>query len=330
MKGYSRYFSLFFLFIGTMHAQHTNSNKEAFAHTFSIVARDSITGEMAVGVQSHWFSVGNSVPWGKSGVGVVATQSFVNPAYGPNGLQLMEKGMSAKNALTKLTKEDEGRDYRQVAFLASSGKPDAYTGAKCVESADQIVGENFSVQANMMLNDNVVPAMAEAFRKNNDLPIAERVVAVLKAAQHAGGDIRGRQSAALIVVGPKPVENPWEEHTIDLRVDDNANPVQELERLLKTARAYEYMNRGDLAVEAEDMQKALEEYGAAEALFPDNLEMSFWKAVALANSGNVQDAKSIFKRIFAKNENWCLMIKRLVKPGLLTVTPDQLKEITEL
>lgn len=119
----------------------------------------------------------------------------------------------------------------------------------------------------MMLNDNVVPAMAEAFRKNNDLPIAERVVAVLKAAQKAGGDIRGRQSAALIVVGAKPVDNPWEEHTIDLRVDDNANPVQELERLLKTARAYEYMNRGDLAVEAEDMQKALEEYGAAEAFF---------------------------------------------------------------
>lgn len=219
---------------------------------------------------------------------------------------------------------------RYVAFLASSGKPDAYTGAKCVESAAQIVGENFSVQANMMLNDNVVPAMAEAFRKNNDLPIAERVVAVLKAAQKAGGDIRGRQSAALIVVGAKPVDNPWEEHTIDLRVDDNANPVQELERLLKTARAYEYMNRGDLAVEAEDMQKALEEYGAAEALFPDNLEMSFWKAVALANSGKMQEAKPIFKRIFAKNENWRTMIKRLVKPGLLTITPDQVQEIMEL
>lgn len=330
MKAYLYFSSLFLLFIGTVHAQHTDSNKGAFAHTFSIVARDSVTGEMAVGVQSHWFSVGTSVPWGKSGVGVVATQSFVNPAYGPNGLQLMQEGMSAKDALTKLTKEDEGRDYRQVAFLASSGKPDAYTGAKCVKYAGQIVSENFSVQANMMLNDNVVPAMAEAFRKNNSLPLAERVVAVLKAAQQAGGDIRGRQSAALIVVGAEPAENLWEEHKIDLRVDDNDNPVQELERLLKTARAYEYMNRGDLAVEANDMQKALKEYGAAEALFPDNLEMSFWKAVALANSDKMKEAKPIFKRIFDKNENWRLMVKRLVKPGLLTATPAQVEEIIKL
>jgi uncharacterized Ntn-hydrolase superfamily protein len=330
MKRYLRHSILLLLFIGTLQAQHTNSAKEAFAHTFSIVARDSITGEMAVGVQSHWFSVGTSVPWGKSGVGVVATQSFVNPAYGPNGLQLMQDGMSAKDALNKLTKEDEGRDYRQVAFLASSGKPNAYTGAKCVEYAGQIVDENFSVQANMMLNDKVVPAMAEAFRKNNDLPIAERVVAVLKAAQQAGGDIRGRQSAALIVVGAELAENPWEEHTIDLRVDDNDNPVKELERLLKTARAYQYMNRGDLAVEANDMQKALAEYGAAESLFPDNLEMSFWKAVSLANSGEMQEAKPIFKRIFAEDENWRLMIKRLVKPGLLTATPAQVEEITKL
>ncbi|HEA30303.1 MAG TPA: DUF1028 domain-containing protein [Leeuwenhoekiella sp.] len=330
MKEYLLCLSIFLLLTCPAQAQHTNADQEAFAHTFSIVARDSVTGEMAVGVQSHWFSVGTSVPWGASGVGVVATQSFINPAYGPKGLQLMQDGMSATDALKKLTGEDEGRDYRQVAFLASSGKPDAYTGAKCVESAAQIIGDDFSVQANMMLNDNVVPAMAEAFRINNNLPLAERVMEVLKAAQAAGGDIRGRQSAAIIVVGAEPVQNSWEDHKIDLRVDDNAHPVQELERLLKTARAYEYMNRGDLAVEANDMQKALEEYGAAEALFPDNLEMSFWKAIALANSGELEEAKPIFKRIFEQDENWRTMIKRLVKPGLLTVTPAQVQEITQL
>ena len=321
---------LMILMSSSLLAQHTNNRDEAFAHTFSIVARDTVTGEMAVGVQSHWFSVGSLVSWGKSGVGVVATQSFVNPAYGPNGLALMAEGKSAEEALTQLIAQDEGKDYRQVAFLDVNGNAFAYTGAKCVESAHQITGENFSVQANMMLNDDVVPAMAEAFENNSDLPLAERVVAVLRAAQEAGGDIRGKQSSALIVVGAERVENPWEEHKIDLRVDDHANPIEELDRLLKTARAYEYMNRGDLAVEANDMDKALEQYGTAEKMFPDNLEMKFWKAIALANSDRLDEAKPIFKSIFEKDENWRKMISRLTEPGLLTINPDEVQEILNL
>ena len=186
------------LSFGKMAAQTANIDADAFAHTFSIVARDPATGEMAVGVQSHWFSVGTSVPWGKSGVGVVATQSFVNPAFGPKGLALMESGKTADEALEELIREDDGRDYRQVALLDDKGHAAAYTGEKCVESAAQIVGENFSVQANMMLNDKVVPAMAEAFRNNSDLPLAERVMEVLKAAQEAGGDLRGSNSNSLV------------------------------------------------------------------------------------------------------------------------------------
>ena len=329
MKQKLRYLILLLMSFSGAFAQNINAEKEAFAHTFSVVARDSVTGEMAVGVQSHWFSVGSLVYWGKSGVGVVATQSFVNPAYGPNGLELMANGTSAKEALNILIAKDDGRDYRQVAFLDKNSAA-AYTGEKCVESAHQITENNFSVQANMMLNDDVVPAMAKAFKEHADLPLAERVVEVLKAAQAAGGDIRGKQSAALIVVGPDKVKNPWEEHKIDLRVDDNANPIEELDRLLKTARAYEFMNRGDLAVEAGDMNKALEEYGTAETMFPDNLEMKFWKAVALANGGRVEEAKPIFKSIFEREENWRTMISRLVKPGLLTVSPEELEEIKEL
>ena len=329
MKQKLRYLILLLMSFSGAFAQNINAEKEAFAHTFSVVARDSVTGEMAVGVQSHWFSVGSLVSWGKSGVGVVATQSFVNPAYGPNGLELMANGTSAKEALNILIAKDDGRDYRQVAFLDKNSAA-AYTGEKCVESAHQITENNFSVQANMMLNDDVVPAMAKAFKEHADLPLAERVVEVLKAAQTAGGDIRGKQSAALIVVGPDKVKNPWEEHKIDLRVDDNANPIEELDRLLKTARAYEFMNRGDLAVEAGDMNKALEEYGTAETMFPDNLEMKFWKAVALANGGRVEEAKPIFKSIFEREENWRTMISRLVKPGLLTVSPEELEEIKEL
>ncbi|MGB8375262.1 MAG: DUF1028 domain-containing protein [Salegentibacter sp.] len=315
------------LSFGKMPAQTANIDADAFAHTFSIVARDPATGEMAVGVQSHWFSVGTSVPWGKSGVGVVATQSFVNPAFGPKGLALMESGKTADEALEALIREDDGRDYRQVALLDDKGHAAAYTGEKCVESAAQIVGENFSVQANLKLNDKVVPAMAEAFRNNSDLPLAERVMEVLKAAQEAGGDLRGRQSAALIVVGPEKTDKEWEDKKIDLRVDDSDTPVQELDRLLRTARAYEHMNKGDLAVENNDMEKAMQEYGAAGEIFPGNLEMKYWKAVAMANNGRVKEALPIFREIFAQNDHWRIMTMRLPASGLLNVSDEELDRI---
>ncbi|MGO4912947.1 DUF1028 domain-containing protein [Leeuwenhoekiella sp. W20_SRS_FM14] len=321
---------LILLLTAVGYSQIIPADKSAFAHTFSIVARDAKTGEMAVAVQSHWFSVGSLVSWGKSGVGVVATQSFVNPAYGPKGLKLMQDGLSAEKALEQLIAEDEGKAYRQVAFLDVNGTASAYTGAKCVIYADQITGDNFSVQANMMLTDKTVPAMEKAFKENETLPLAERMVAVLKAAEQAGGDIRGKQSAAIIVVGPDLVENAWEEYKINLRVDDHENPIEELDRLLKVARAYEYMNNGDLAVEAGDMPEALKQYGTAETMFPDNLEMKFWKAVAMANDGQLEESKPIFKGIFEQNENWREMIGRLVKPGLLTVSEEQVKEIQNL
>ena len=298
--------------------------KDAFAHTYSIVARDAETGEMAVGVQSHWFSVGSIVSWGKSGVGVVATQSFVNPAYGPQGLELMEQGKNPSEALGILLAQDEGKEYRQVAFLNTSGNTAAHTGENCVEAADHITGENYSVQANMMLNQTVVPAMQRAFLENKDLPLAERVLKVLQAAEASGGDLRGKQSAAIIVVGPEKVENPWEEKKIDLRVDDHEEPLVELERLLKVARAYEYMNRGDLAMENNNIDKALEEYGNAMKLFPDNLEMQYWTAVALANSGRMAEAKPIFEAVFAEDENWKEMTRRLPSAGLLTIPQEEL------
>ncbi|MFV8225471.1 DUF1028 domain-containing protein [Christiangramia aquimixticola] len=304
-------------------------SKDAFAHTFSIVARDTTTGEMAVGVQSHWFSVGSIVSWGRSGVGVVATQSFVNPAYGPEGLDLMAKGIPADEALARLVENDEGRAFRQVAFLDVNGNVSAFTGEKCVEAAEDVQGKNFSVQANMMLNDKVVPAMAEAFVRFSDLPLAERVVKAMEAGQEAGGDIRGKQSAALIVVGPQKTSKSWEDKKIDLRVDDHTTPVKELGRLLKVHRAYEHMNKGDLAVEANDMEKALQEYGAAEKMFPDNLEMQYWKAVALANSGRMEEATPIFKKIFAQDDNWREMTRRLPASGLLTISKEELEQLTQ-
>lgn len=318
-----------FLSITSLSSQNINAEKDAFAHTYSIVARDTVTGEMAVGVQSHWFSVGSIVSWGKAGVGVVATQSFVNPAYGPEGLELMASGVSAEQALTQLVEKDEGRAFRQIAFLDANGNVSGFTGKNCVEAAEDLQGKNFSVQANMMINDKVVPAMAEAFVQYSDYPLAERVVEALKAAQEAGGDIRGKQSAALIVVGPERTDKSWEDKKIDLRVDDHENPIQELSRLLKVARAYEHMNKGDLAVEAGDMEKALKEYGTAEKMFPENLEMKFWKAVALANSGRIEEAKPIFNMVFEADKNWKEMITRLPPSGILTISEAELKEITE-
>ncbi len=301
--------------------------KENFAHTFSIVARDKVTGEMAVAVQSHWFAVGTSVSWGRSGVGVVATQSFINPAYGPEGFQLMEEGKSATEALKILVKKDAARDVRQVAMLDVHGNVNAFTGDKCIVYANQIIGDNFSVQANMMLTDKVVPAMAKAFRESENLPIAERMIKVLKAAQKEGGDIRGKQSAALIVVGPNRVKEPWKDKIVDLRVDDHEDPITELERLLNVHHAYEFMNKGDLAVEHNDMKAALKEYGAAQKLFPENLEMKYWTAIALANNKDLKKALPIFKEVFKKDKNWKLLTERLTKSGLLTVSDKELKNI---
>ena len=321
-----------FLFFSdqSLHAQIHPETGDRLAHTFSIVALDTASGEMAIGVQSHWFSVGTIVSWGRSGVGVVATQSFVNPAYGPQGLDLMSQGKSAEEALQILVEADRGRDYRQVAFLDAGGSVSAYTGSSCISSASHAIGENYSVQANMMLNDAVVPAMSKAFIEHNDLSLAERVLKVLQAAQSAGGDIRGKQSAALIVVGPEVVKEVWNDRKIDLRVDDHQDPLGELDRLLRVHRAYDHMNRGDLAVEHQDMEAALREYAAAEKMFPRNLEMKYWKAVALANNGRIEEALSVFEYVFDRDNNWRELTRRLPSSGLLTVTDTELQDILKL
>jgi len=306
-------------------AQQVYKTSDPLAHTFSIVARDPVTGEMAAAVQSHWFSVGSSVIWGKSGVGVVATQSFIRKAYGPLGLDLMEKGESPQKALDELLGKDPGKEVRQVAFLNTKGESAVYTGKKCIDFARDIHGANFSVQSNMMLTDQVCIAMQQAFLKNSKLPLAERVVACLKAAQAAGGDIRGKQSAALIVVSGKPVKDAWDDKLIDLRVEDSDNPIPELSRLLKLHRAYEHMNNGDLNVEKGNMPKAMAEYTAAEKMFPSNLEMQYWHAITLANNHGVTEAAKMLKKIYAIDPNWRELTRRLPKVDQLTVKPDELK-----
>jgi uncharacterized Ntn-hydrolase superfamily protein len=285
-------------------------------HTFSIVARDPLTGELGVAVQSHWFSVGAIVPWAEAGVGAVATQSFVDATYGKLGLDLMRAGRSAPAALRALLAGDEGRDVRQVAMIDAQGRVDAWTGKNDIQSAGHIIGKDFSVQANLMSNDRIWPAMAKAFETTKG-DLAERLLAALDAAQEEGGDIRGRQSAALIVVSGKPTGRPWQDRIFDLRVDDSSEPLKELRRLVTLQRAYNHMNAGDLAVEKKDNEGALREYSAAEQLVPDNAEMIYWHAVALVNMNRVEESLPLFRRAFALDSNWAVLTPRLVKAALL-------------
>lgn len=294
-------------------------------HTYSIVARDEATGQLGVAVQSHWFGVGPIVPWAEAGVGAVATQSFVDIRYGRTGLEMMRAGKSAPQALADLLASDEGRDVRQIAMVDAQGRVAAHTGAKCIAAAGHVTGAGFSAQANLMLTDKVWPAMARAFElEKGDL--AERLLAALDAAQAAGGDIRGKQSGALIVVAAKGIGGMGD-RLFDVRVDDSAQPLQELRRLAGIQRAYNHMNAGDQAMEVGDNERALASYRAASRLMPGNTEMTYWHAVALVNMGRLEEALPLFRRIFAADLNWVTVTQRIVKVGLL---PDDAKALERI
>jgi uncharacterized Ntn-hydrolase superfamily protein len=288
--------------------------------TYSIVARDPATGELGVAVQSHWFSVGATVPWAEPGVGAVATQSFVKVSYGPLGLQEMRTGLPAPDALRKLVAKDTAADVRQVAFVDSRGRVAVHTGERCIPGAGHRTGDGYSVQANLMLGHDVPERMAEAYEAARG-PLAERMLAALQAAQRAGGDLRGRQSAALVVVRAEPSDQPWSDRLVDLRVEDHARPLVELDRLLRLHRAYELMNEGDDALAEDDMARALKRYAAAEAMFPENDEFVFWHAVTLVTNGRTDEALPLFRRAFRMNPAWTRLVPRLVEKGHLPDAP---------
>jgi len=320
----------FSFFIMSQTSAQIYKTNEPLAHTYSIVCRDEKTGEMGVAVQSHWFSVGTAVSWAEAGAGALATQSFVNKSFGILGLNLLRTGLTAQQVVDSLLKDDEGREVRQLAIIDSKGNVATHTGKNCIDHANHIQGENFSVQSNMMLTSGVSKAMADAFQKSKNKPLAERMIIVLEAAQKAGGDIRGQQSAALILVPAKSTGKPWDERTVDLRVDDNPAPLKELRRLYTVHIAYQHMNNGDLAVEKNDMVTAMNEYNAAMKLFPQNLEMQYWTAITLINNKQVSKALPILKSVFSKDSNWKELTRRLPKVNLLTVSEAELKKILNL
>ncbi len=306
--------------------QPTIHQRFPFAHTYSIVARDPKTGEMGVAVQSHWFSTGSMVTWAEPGVGAIATQSMVEVSYGPLGLDKMRNGKNAPEVLKSLLQEDKEREVRQVAMVDAHGNVAVHTGNRCIAEAGHQSGHQYSVQANMMLKNTVWPAMARAYESTSG-DLADRLMAALDAAQAEGGDIRGKQSAAMLVVGGKTLDHPWKGILVDLRVEDHPDPLAELRRLLTVQRAYQAMNLGDEMLAAGNTPAAFAAYDQAAQLAPQIDELPFWQAVTLADTGKVVESLPIFKRVFALNPDWALLLQRLPKAGLFKEDPELMKQI---
>ena len=281
--------------------------------TYSIVARDPETGEMAVAVQSHFFGVGRLCPFVRAGVGAVATQASVDPSYGPLGLQLMEAGKSPTDALSGLVAADDGQASRQVAMVDALGRFAAHTGEACIAEAGHHVGENFSVQANMMLNDTVPGAMAAAFESATG-DLVDRILVALDAAEAEGGDIRGKQSAALLVCGSARGNAAGADRTWDLRVDDHPEPLAELRRLVTIKRGYDgaFMSPNSTF---EDIEQGLLDLEDATG---GNPEMAYWAAIGLASSGKLEEARRLLARALEISPHWGELLRRLPPTGRIT------------
>ncbi|MGM0675295.1 MAG: DUF1028 domain-containing protein [Spirochaetota bacterium] len=301
-----------------------------YAHTYSIAAIDPDTQEMGIAVQSHYFSVGSVVPWARAGVGLVATQALVNMQYGPDGLALLEQGVSPRDTLERLLADDEGREYRQLTVLAPGHAPATHTGSGCIAEAGHATGNHYSCQANMMLNDTVWGAMAEAFESHAETRLPERLLAALQAAEYQGGDIRGRQSAAITVVRTAATGRATDDRILDLRVEDHHSPLNELDRLLSVDRAYRHANAGDEALEHGDVEAALAEFRKAESLQPDILELRYWHAISLLTAGRETEGLSLLSEVVSRNRNWLELTLRLPDAGLADFSEALIARLKDL
>ena len=295
-------------------------------HTYSIVARDAATGELGAAVQSHWFSVGSNVIWAEPGIGAVATQSFIEPSYGPLGLQLMRAGKSAEQALTALLAADAHADVRQVGMVDAEGTVANHTGENAIVEFCNLTGDSFAVQANLMWKPTVCSAMFTAY-EGAEGDIAERMLVALEAAEGEGGDIRGKQSVALLVVSSDISQPAWGGRIFDLRIEDHAEPLTEMRRLLNMARAYRLMNEGDEHMTNGEVEKAVIAYSGAEALVPGSHEMIFWHAATLAAAGRVDESLPLFGKAFDMWPLWRELVQRLPASGLLPEDPELMEKI---
>ncbi len=296
--------------------------------TYSIVARDPKSGEFGVAVQSHFFQVGPVVPWARAGVGAVATQADAEIRYGPLGLELMAAGYPAGGALAATLAADSKPETRQVAMVDRDSQVAVHTGAKCIREAGHHVGAGYSVQANMMEKATVWRAMAEAF-EGTPGSLAERMMGALEAAEVEGGDIRGKQSAALLVVDGKLHPGWWEGRLIDLRVEDHPEPLVELRRLLGVKRTYEAVGEAQAAIHRGDPQAATLTANALESA-RNNIELRFWLALDMAAQGDLEAAVPVLQGVIMQDERWRELLARLphadlIEPDLRAHLEDRLK-----
>jgi uncharacterized Ntn-hydrolase superfamily protein len=291
--------------------------------TYSIVARDPSSGWLGVAVQSHYFGTGRVVTWAEAGVGAVATQSVPELAYGPRGLERMRGGSSAAEALANLLAEDPQRALRQIGMVDARGNVAAHTGEQCIAEAGHATGAQVSVQANLMERSTVWGAMLRAYENATPEPFSYRLLAALDAAEREGGDLRGRQSAAMVVVSAARSDAPWRERLVDLRVDDHPEPLGELRRLLAVHIAFERLAQIFVSgilfapLTAESLERALGELEATQAALEPNREPTFWQAVLLAKAGRTVDARVKLARACETNSRWSSLLQRLVPSGIL-------------
>jgi uncharacterized Ntn-hydrolase superfamily protein len=307
------------------------------AHTYSIVAYDPETRQWGVAVQSHYFCVGRAVPWAEAGVGAVATQSMAEVSYGPLGLELMRGGKTAPQALAALVAADPNAAVRQVAMVDEEGNVAVHTGDRCILEAGHRTGKHYSVQANLMLKDTVWDAMAEAF-EGAEGELAERMMVALEAAEAEGGDIRGKQSAALHVVGGELSGAPWRSRIFDVRVDDHREPLPELRRLLNVARAYRYAGEAGEIIRDESLgeerfeaaRRRFDEVGRYNDDLQGNVELDFWRAAQLASAGRWDEATPLFRAVFAADPVWRDLVPRLPRAGRLPDSPEVIERIQRI
>jgi uncharacterized Ntn-hydrolase superfamily protein len=300
--------------------------------TYSIVARDPERGEMAVASQSHYFALGRVVTFAQAGVGVVTTQSFVEPSYGPDGLELMANGETAATSLNQLLAADAERGLRQIAFLDAAGRTSMFTGERCVPAKGQLAGDNVVVLGNMLANDDVVPAMLKAYTSRTG-SLAERVLAALDAAEAAGGDARGRMSASLVIVAAEAGKRPWSNRLVDVRVDEHPTPLLELRRLVELSNAHRVFGdsvfapglvSADSPTSGAELVAALSAIDAAQVVIGTDPEPTFWKGVLQVRAGDLAEGRGDLERAIAMRPQYRAFLDGLHSVGILPASATEL------
>jgi uncharacterized Ntn-hydrolase superfamily protein len=290
--------------------------------TYSIVARDPETGRFGVAVQSHYLGVGPVVPWLEAGVGAVATQASVNVAFGPIGLEMLRAGMSAEETVAAVLAGDQNPQLRQLGAVDAQGRAAAHTGSETIPAAGHLVRDGFTVQGNLLRNDTCWPAMAGAYEAGlaEGVPFVERLLRAMEAAEGEGGDVRGRQSAAIMVVDAQLQQAAWRGRLLDMRIEDHPDPVPELRRIVTLQLAYDLLNdEGDAAKSG---MNAEDRYAEARRMAPNAYELVFWRALELATAGNVDGARREMAIAVRANESWRRTLEHLAQAGREGVTPE--------